>query len=74
MTQFIMIGAKVMMGAVAEGINLQAAFALPMILLIAGGIIAALTTRLAQAEELGPVEPTTGAITLPIMTETARDD
>jgi MFS family permease len=73
-TQFIMIGAKVMMGAVAEGINLQAAFALPMILLIAGGIIAALTTRLAQADELGPVEPTTGAITLPIMTETGHDD
>jgi len=73
-SQFIMIGAKVVMGAIAEGINLQAAFGLPVVLLMISAFIALRTTRGAETEELDLVSPTTGAITLPILSETPNDD
>ncbi|MBT4909097.1 MAG: hypothetical protein HON64_03350, partial [Microbacteriaceae bacterium] len=73
-SQFIMIGAKVVMGAIAEGINLQAAFGLPVVLLMISAFIALRTTRGAETQELDLVSPTTGAITLPILSETPNDD
>jgi MFS family permease len=65
--QLTLIGAKALMGAIAEGVNLSAAFAFPAVLLLIGSVIAAKTTTRAQSDDYGEMSPVTGTITLPVI-------
>lgn len=68
-TQFALIGAKALMGALAEGFDLSVAFVFPVILLLIGSIIVSKAATRAQTEDYETASPTTGAITLPILRE-----
>jgi len=70
MNQFAVIGAKALMGAIAEGFDVSSAYLFPVLLLVLGAVIARKTTSLATPEDYEAVSPTTGTITLPII----RDD
>ncbi len=68
--QLTLIGAKALMGAIAEGINLSAAFAFPAVLLLLGFFVAAKTTTRAESDDYEEMSPVTATITLPVI----RDD
>jgi len=65
--QLTLIGAKALMGAIAEGVNLSVAFAFPAVLLLIGSVIAAKTTTKAESDDYEEMSPVTGTITLPVI-------
>lgn len=70
--QVALIGAKALMGALAEGFDPSIAFLFPVALLLIGSFIVSKTTVSAQSEDYESVSPTTGTITLPIIREDPR--
>ena len=68
--QLTLIGAKALMGAIAEGVNLSVAFAFPAVLLLIGSVIAAKTTTKAESDDYEEMSPVTGTITLPVIKST----
>lgn len=69
MNQLTLIGAKALMGGIAEGVNLSAAFAFPAVLLLIGSFIAAKATTRAESDDYGEMSPVTATITLPVIRE-----
>lgn len=60
--QSVSILAKVLMGAVAEGVNVSAAFAIPVALLAVGALIAHKTSEKTRPTELARANPPTGPL------------
>jgi uncharacterized membrane protein len=60
--QVLSIGAKVIMGAVAQGVSLAVAFAFPITLLLVGAWIMSRQKPLGQAEDIDSYQPPTGPI------------
>lgn len=61
-TQSVSIGAKIVMGAVAEGYGVSWAFTLPVILIFLGAAIAHRTSERTRARDLELVNPPTGPL------------
>lgn len=66
--QLASIGAKALMGALAQGVSLTIAFGFPVILLLIGSFVAARAAQGAQTEDLDEVSTATGTLTLPVIT------
>ena len=70
-TQSVSIGAKIAMGAVAEGYGVSWAFVLPVALIFFGAAIAHRTSEKTQARDLELVNPPTGP--LPVFSVEDKD-
>jgi len=70
-TQSVSIGAKIAMGAVAEGYGVSWAFILPIILIFLGAAIAHRTSEKTRARDLEFVNPPTGP--LPVFSVEEKD-
>jgi hypothetical protein len=60
--QVLSIGAKVLMGAIAQGVSVAVAFAFPIALLLVGAWIISKQEPLGPSDDIDSYQPTTGPI------------
>lgn len=72
--QLATIGAKALMGALAQGIGVSMALLFPVALLLIGALVLRKAAAGAESADLENVGPVTGTITLPIIVEEWGDE